>query len=285
MGSFGVRLQREREMRGISLDEIAEATKIGTRSLKALESGEFDKLPGGIFNKGFVRAYARYLGIDEDQAVSDYLTAVGEAEQNPPVPADDAKPAAAKLMVIEAPEEESSAAAPLAVLLAIVLVIAGLGYGGWRYYQARRANASARRVGAPPAAFKPAVIPPAQAAAPPVSSPPAAAPRTNAETASSTPAPKTSASSAPSASDQQGFELLIRAREDSWMSITADGKEVMSGTLKAESARSVRAHDRVVVKVGNAGGVQISYNGKPVAPVGDAGQTRTLTFTPSGLQQ
>ena len=52
MGSFGERLQREREMRGITLDEIAEATKIGTRSLRALESEEFDKLPGGVFNKG-----------------------------------------------------------------------------------------------------------------------------------------------------------------------------------------------------------------------------------------
>ena len=64
MGSFGGRLQREREMRGISLDEIAEATKIGTRSLHALETEDFEKLPGGIFNKGFVRAYAKFLGID-----------------------------------------------------------------------------------------------------------------------------------------------------------------------------------------------------------------------------
>ena len=60
-------------MRGISLEEIAEATKIGTRSLRALEEQDFDKLPGGIFNKGFVRAYARYLGLDEEQAVADYL--------------------------------------------------------------------------------------------------------------------------------------------------------------------------------------------------------------------
>ena len=76
MGSFGERLQREREMRGVTLDEIAEATKIGTRSLRALEAQEFEKLPGGIFNKGFVRAYAKFLGIDEEQAVTDYEAAV-----------------------------------------------------------------------------------------------------------------------------------------------------------------------------------------------------------------
>ena len=67
-------------MRGVSLDEIAESTKIGTRLLKALEDEQFDLLPGGIFNKGFVRAYAKYLGMDEEQAVADYLQAAGNDE-------------------------------------------------------------------------------------------------------------------------------------------------------------------------------------------------------------
>src|SRR5512133_2130734 len=80
VGSFGERLRREREMRKVSLEEIAAATKIGTRHLRALEEEDFKKLPGGIFNKGFVRAYARFLGINEDQAVSDYLIAAGEPE-------------------------------------------------------------------------------------------------------------------------------------------------------------------------------------------------------------
>src|SRR3981081_3292596 len=81
MGSFGERMQREREMRSISLDEIAESTKIGARMLRALEEEEFDKLPGGIFNKGFVRAYSRYLGLDEEQAVTDFIAAQNESEQ------------------------------------------------------------------------------------------------------------------------------------------------------------------------------------------------------------
>src|SRR5437879_2312663 len=81
MGSFGEKLQREREMRSISLDEIAESTKISSRMLRALEEEEFKKLPGGIFNKGFVRAYSRYLGLDEEQAVTDYLAAESESDQ------------------------------------------------------------------------------------------------------------------------------------------------------------------------------------------------------------
>src|SRR3954452_21787990 len=79
MASFGERLKREREMRNVSLEEIAESTKIGKRNLLALGPEEFNKLPGGIFNKGFVRAYAKYLGLDEDQALTDFLAAENAA--------------------------------------------------------------------------------------------------------------------------------------------------------------------------------------------------------------
>src|SRR3954464_11632508 len=94
MASFGERLKREREMRNVSLEEIAESTKIGKRNLEALETEDFDKLPGGIFNKGVVRAYAKYLGLDEDQAVTDFLAAENAASTGvrlavDPVPAVD----------------------------------------------------------------------------------------------------------------------------------------------------------------------------------------------------
>src|SRR5690242_314583 len=88
MASFGERIKREREMRGISLEEIAESTKIGKRNLEALETEDFDKLPGGIFNKGFVRAYAKYLGLDEEQAVTDFLAAENAAASGIRVAAD-----------------------------------------------------------------------------------------------------------------------------------------------------------------------------------------------------
>jgi len=78
--SFGARLKKEREQRKITLDEIAASTKVGTRFLRALEEERFDQLPGGIFNKGFVRAYARHLGIDEEQAIADYVAAAGAGQ-------------------------------------------------------------------------------------------------------------------------------------------------------------------------------------------------------------
>src|SRR5438552_4420994 len=100
MGSFGDRLKKEREQRSISLDDISLSTKIGTRMLRALEEEKFEQLPGGIFNKGFVRAYARHVGLDEEQTISDYITALGEAQQpivdaTPSVPA--ARPQVAEL--------------------------------------------------------------------------------------------------------------------------------------------------------------------------------------------
>ena len=97
MSGFGERLRRQREMRGVSLEEISKSTKIGTRSLKAIEDEDFEKLPGGIFNKGFVRAYARFLGLDEEQIVGDFEEAWNayEAERTPQVfavPEEETKP-------------------------------------------------------------------------------------------------------------------------------------------------------------------------------------------------
>src|SRR6478736_3673421 len=88
---FGARLKREREQRGVTLDDIALSTKIGKRFLCALEEEHFEQLPGGIFSKGFVRAYARHLGIDEEQAVADYLSATtpSSPEQTSQTPQND----------------------------------------------------------------------------------------------------------------------------------------------------------------------------------------------------
>ena len=80
MGAFGEKLRKQRELRGIELDAISNSTKIGTRMLRALEDERFDQLPGGVFNKGFVRAYARQVGLDEEETVADYLAAARESQ-------------------------------------------------------------------------------------------------------------------------------------------------------------------------------------------------------------
>src|SRR5208337_2410577 len=75
MPAFGENLRREREMRGVSLEEISTATKISLRFLDAIEREDFSKLPGGIFSRSFIRSYARYLGLDEERAVAEFQLA------------------------------------------------------------------------------------------------------------------------------------------------------------------------------------------------------------------
>src|SRR3954467_5724089 len=158
-GTFGERLKRERELRSITLEDMANSTKIGTRMLHALEDEEFEKLPGGIFNKGFVRAYAKYLGLDEEQAVTDFLAAENAAstgirlaaDPEPAVDNGNNGDAAAKksrrerskeLEAIAARRESdkkknpplnpSEAGNKIWVVFAIICLVAALG-GWWKY--------------------------------------------------------------------------------------------------------------------------------------------------------
>src|SRR6202041_692791 len=82
-GTFGENLKREREMRGVTLDEISAANRIATRFLEAIENEQWDQLPGGVFNRGFVRAVARFLGLDEENIVAEYILAVGDRPSVP----------------------------------------------------------------------------------------------------------------------------------------------------------------------------------------------------------
>ena len=86
MASFGENLRRERELRGVSLREVAEATKISLRFLEAFEKDRIDLLPGGLFQRAFVRQYAEFLGLDPEKTVSEFLYEHREAgpEKAPP---------------------------------------------------------------------------------------------------------------------------------------------------------------------------------------------------------
>src|SRR5215470_19946114 len=89
MTNLGASFKKARESKGISLDQIANQTRISTRFLAAIENEEFHLLPGGIFNRGFVRSFAEAVGIDPTQAVSDYerLSSVPQPGIDPPAAA------------------------------------------------------------------------------------------------------------------------------------------------------------------------------------------------------
>lgn len=80
MGQFGDKFRKAREKKGISLDDVSNVTKISARMLQAIEEEHFDQLPGGVFNKGFIRAYARHVGLNDEEAVNEYLACLRQAQ-------------------------------------------------------------------------------------------------------------------------------------------------------------------------------------------------------------
>jgi cytoskeleton protein RodZ len=273
--SFGARLKREREQQKVTLEDIALSTKIGTRFLRALEEEHFDQLPGGIFNKGFVRAYARHLGMDEGQAISDYLAASGTGQP-------EKKPEEVREVreVEVRPEDTSEVAARIPWgIFAIVLLLVALGFAAWGFLSREKS-------------VRPAVAPPLPAA---TKTPPAAPPKTEVrKTASAEPStapvaaspkPAEAATVPPGPVPTPGaFVVLVTAREDSWLTITADGKQVMRDTLTAPAAKSVEAVKEIVIRAGNVGALEFSFNGKKVPVRGDFDEVKTLVFDPNGLQ-
>jgi cytoskeleton protein RodZ len=130
-GSFGERLKREREMRGVSLEEISAATRISTRFLAALENDRWDELPGGIFNRGFIRAVARFLGLDEEALVAEYAVATNDR----PAFAVTAKPPAKTLRAVWP--------AVVIATVAVLAVAAGLIYRHYRNPPVARTHTAA----------------------------------------------------------------------------------------------------------------------------------------------
>lgn len=284
MESFGARLKREREQRKVTLDDISVSTKIGTRFLVALEADRFDQLPGGIFNKGFVRAYARCLGIDENQAVADFVAA-----SEPSLP--DTQPQDAPVLealAVRVPESvkkrRSDDGIPWGVF-AVALLVLAFGFAVWGFHA--REKSPRPMVPAPPQVpvETPAVAPQKATPEPAQPSPEATSP------ASPSPppqplagTPETAAPVAAPATSAGAFVVLVRAREDSWVSITADGKQIIQDTLTAQAEKSIQANHQIVIKTGNVGALDISFNGKKLAPQGQYDQVKTLTFDADGLR-
>lgn len=131
-GNFGERLKRERELREVTLEEITSATRIGSRFLEALENEDWEKLPGGVFNRGFVRSIARYLGLDEEALLGEYDLAHSTQVQPQPERPEQRIPSPPRWLPF----------ALILAALALLLVLFAAGIYGWRYYRARRAHAS-----------------------------------------------------------------------------------------------------------------------------------------------
>jgi cytoskeleton protein RodZ len=305
MTSFGERLRREREMRSVSLDEIADATKIGTRLLKALEEEQFELLPGGIFNKGFVRAYAKYLGINEEQAVADYLQAAGESQLDVRVIAQQNE----RPETIYGDSERSHYGFPF-VPVVILLAIVGAAFAGWKLYQQRmqeRETSAAVESTSVPAqsangGSTPAITP-SESGSPAASSQsnvPGSGASRGTEQASSKPPGISSGSTQIPASTRNNastttggntgenagrqFEVAVRTNGRAWVSIKADGEIKVRGIITSDQVKTIRASNEIVVWTGNAGATQVSFDGAAVPVEGGVNDVKVLVFKPDGLQ-
>jgi len=150
MSEFGEKLRHERESRGITLGSITEKTKISNRYLVALETGQFNYLPGGIFNKCIVRSYAQVVGLNEETWIDRFMSAYRESGQ---LTDDDANWIAFAENVGKSRNREEAAARPRlhlnwAGITVLLVVIMALGWAFWHYVDDKTAASTASQAAA-----------------------------------------------------------------------------------------------------------------------------------------
>ena len=248
-GNFGERLKRERELREVTLEEITAATRIGPRFLEALENEEWSRLPGGVFNRGFVRSVARYLGLDEEALLGDYDLAHGALVAPAPPP----------------PEKRFSSGSkwiPFLIFLGLLFllfcaVVAGV--YAWRHYAARRAqNQSMTSV------------------LPAESTPAASAPNSPASEQKQ---------DAPSTLRESPLDLLVSASAATRVRIVADGKLLFEGEFLSGENRHFQATGEFAVTAADSSAVLLELNGQAMPPLGAPGASGTMALGRKDLRQ
>ena len=370
MGHFGDKFRQAREKRDLTLDQVSNVTKISSRMLKAIEEEHFDQLPGGVFNKGFIRAYAKHLGLNDEEAVNDYLTCLREAQVDahevwepealppappvaarkphteaskptpkPPAPKPPAPAPVEELADLQLPRaedvrqprrdftERSAGSIPwrlvtIAVVTVVLAMILWMRHSRTEHTSTAMANTQTttnQAAAAPvPSSAPPSVQPntsPAPAPSNTVTPAAHAAVSSLPTQTASTPRPTTAAPSAPaenpaapavtttesgdvtirnfdkSANKPAAAEkasgsltLVIRASENSWISVLADGQLVTQETLIAPANTSVRAARQITVRIGNAAGISFLFNGQEVPAQGEESEVKTVIFDASGFK-
>ena len=283
MASHSEKLRRERELRGISLKQISDDTNIGVCFLEALEEDRLELIPGEFYRRSYLRAYARYLGLDEERAVNAY-TFAHEEKVSDDESLEDRKPpgrvpwlpwvlAACVLALIAAfflssssdPEESSPGAArPDAIPTAPVTNVRNVATAGAGSVSSdgnteapASASASASRSSLPTTLSNPS------------------------NPSNNVPMLTPSREEAPA---DGALRLVVAVGESCWLEIEADG-EVVSTGLKEEGFRQeFTADTELRLWLGNAGGVSLWVNDKPLKSLGRDGQVRKdLSITPDNF--
>jgi cytoskeleton protein RodZ len=272
----------------LALEQISRETKVSVRLLEAIEKDQFKLLPGGVFAKSFVRQYARFLGLDEDELAAEVEKAMHSAGDVPSFAGAVSEPAfkVPPLAEWEGSGRSNSSVLPALALVVAVMLVCSAVYAWWQ--RSRRpapvtppVTTAQKAPVAPPKAAEPAPITPAVASNPEtaskteVSTP--AAPQESAPLQETAPAPVEIANPAAT------LQVSLTADGDVWVHVWADGKSVMIGTLPPSIVKTFAAVEGLRVLIGNAGNLQMTVNGKPAGPLGPKGQVRTVEVTRDGV--
>jgi cytoskeleton protein RodZ len=256
-GNFGERLKRERELREVTLEEITQATRIGSRFLGALENEEWEKLPGGVFNRGFVRSIAHYLGLDEEAFLAEYdLAHAAHADLQ----------AQKHAQKIEDRIPPTPLWIPVAMVLGILLMAAAVIFGGvygWRRFIKHSTPKAAATIAAPTANT------PANAGADPLS------PSRN---------PSLPAANPP-ATVESPLDLSVSASALTHVRVQADGATVLDDAIHPGENRHFFAKNEFVVSAADSSAVLLELNREAMPPVGAPGTSGTITLTGNNLRQ
>jgi transcriptional regulator with XRE-family HTH domain len=258
LATFGEELKREREIRGISLKEIADATKISKRFLEAIERNDHKTLPAPVFTRGFVREYARYLGLNADEMVNRYnYAAAGDDRIEKPPPHPIAPPLAETPKKVRAkrgiPPAMFRVDFNLLMLLLIAVALAAVAWWAVQFKQRRDAEARAAETSAPiVAAAKTAVVPPTATTPPP---------------------------------GDDMLRLALEARQNCWVELQADGSRVVYDELRAGDKRTFEAKESFhFVKIGKADALSLTLNGVEAPVPADKEPVRDFTLNRESLQ-
>jgi cytoskeletal protein RodZ len=264
-GDFGRKLREARERRGLSLRQIASATKISMLTLEALEKNDIARLPGGIFSRGVVRSYAVEVGLDPEETIQEFMG------QYPQDSVTAGHPTTRRSEDYEDVESDRRTATTfLRLILVSIPVAAIVVYFGFSGRRAEVRHALGVQASDPAAPSTPAIAP---------QPPPADADRD---------APAVVAGRAAVAPDGQDADRLVvqlKAVQRSWVSAIVDGQRAVQRVFQPGDEQTLDVRRDIVLTAGDGGAITVTLNGAAAKPIGPSGQTATTRLNLTNFKE
>ncbi|MDQ2843451.1 MAG: DUF4115 domain-containing protein [Acidobacteriota bacterium] len=260
MQSVGQILRHAREACGRTLEQVNSSTRIPVKVLEAIETDDLSAIHSAFLYRSFVRQMAASVNLDTAELDSSLQTAANRI----PAPLMPGEGAAAppKVAALRIGRKRKSRLLYSLSSFAMALMVCSALYALWQNEKSKLPGAWHSLVGT---SHKETNPPPAQVTADPKEpNDHPAVPQHDPDVAQA---------------DAAGFTLELSATEPAWLSIIADGKQSFKGILERAETKVLEGRRTARIRTGNAGGVNVVFNGKSLGPLGPRGQVRTVLFT------